>query len=39
MIKYVDNDCVCGWYFVNDDCYFGDGTRETAEFLFQEYFN
>ena len=31
MVKYVDNGVVCGWYFVKENCYFGDGTKMTAE--------
>ena len=31
MVKYVDNGIVCGWYFVKENCYFGDGTKMTAE--------
>jgi len=31
MVKYVDNGVFCGWYFVKENCYFGDGTKMTAE--------
>lgn len=30
MVGYFDNELVCGWYYF-DDCYYGDGTKTTAE--------
>ena len=36
MVQYVDNGFVCGWYFVKEGCYFGDGTKRTAERIEKE---
>ena len=36
MVKYVDNGFICGWYFVKEDCYFGDGTKRTADIIEKE---
>ena len=36
MVQYVDNEFVCGWYFVKEGCYFGDGTKRTAERIEKE---
>ena len=36
MVKYVDNGFICGWYFVKEGCYFGDGTKITAERIEKE---
>ena len=36
MVKYVDNGFVCGWYFVQEGCYFGDGTKSTADRIEKE---
>ena len=36
MVKYVDNGIFCGWYFVTENCYFGDGTKITAERIEKE---
>ena len=36
MVQYVDNGFVCGWYFVKEGCYFGDGTKRTAEIIEKE---
>lgn len=30
MVGYFDNCEVCGWYYF-DECYYGDGTKATAE--------
>lgn len=32
MIQYIDNPCICGWYYVtNEGEAYGDGTYEQAE--------
>ena len=32
MIQYIDNPCLCGWYYVtNEGCTYGDGTYKQAE--------
>ena len=36
MVQYVDNGFVYGWYFVKEGCYFGDGTKRTAERIKKE---
>lgn len=36
MVKYFDNEVLVGWYYQKKDCYFGDGTKETAERIEKE---
>lgn len=36
MVMYIDNGFICGWYFVKEDCYFGNGTKEEAERIEKE---
>ena len=36
MVKYVDNGFICGWYFVKECCYFGDGTKSAADRIEKE---
>ena len=31
MVRYFDNCEVCGWFYYSEGCYYGDGTKATAE--------
>ncbi len=36
MVKYIDDGVLLGWYFCRGGCYWGDGTKMTAERIEKE---